>query len=350
MPVTFVYRTHYEGALSKRVLRFEDASVLAWFQRVWARALTADDANALSRAELGGFVYGFSSLIEAIREKKIAAPKTVKKLRALLDEHLYTEGGVELDEHTMRVLTDDDEVQLAYYLFDDQAAEPERVAYLLHDDFPLPTGAGAEGDFECPVDTQALEPAGSGDGCTWAVILTFYDSESFPTSPVSVFEGVRLPGLVDHLRAVEPSVDDSDSQDYPDTWPLELRLLRAAIQDGDGDLAPALRRYADYPLWTVGSGAGTGRVGLGPQGAAWAAFVKLAGERKPDGEPARSRLDVSEHIAQAAVHASASFGYQQLFVFDDLWASANPALAASLLRYASGWDPWNDDAEGPESE
>ncbi|RYE81794.1 MAG: hypothetical protein EOO74_00040, partial [Myxococcales bacterium] len=76
MPVTFVYRTHYEGALSKRVRRFEDATILAWFQRVWGLALATTDARALGEAELGGPVYGFSSLLESIRENKIAAPKT----------------------------------------------------------------------------------------------------------------------------------------------------------------------------------------------------------------------------------------------------------------------------------
>lgn len=348
MPVTLVYRTHYEGALSKRIRRFDDETVLAWFRRIWAAASATTDSRELANDELGGAVYGFSSLLEAIKEQKIPAPTSIKKLKALVQEHLYAEGEIELDQHTLRVHTDDDEVELAYFLFDDHAAEPERVAYLLQPDFPLPTRAAKRAKFTCPVDTVALNPGGSEAGCTWAVILTFYDSESFPTSPVSVFEGVRLPGLVDHLRAVQPAVQPGGSKDYPNTWPLEMRLLRAAIQPDDQGLGAALQRCADYPLWTIGSDGGTGRAGLGPQPDAWADFKKLAAKRKPDGDPSLSRIDVSEHIAQAALHSSKSFGYQQLFLFDDLWASANPDLAASLLRYASGWDPWNDDA-GPGS-
>jgi hypothetical protein len=39
MPLTFVYRTHCEDTLSKRIVRFpEDNSVLGWFQRLWPLA------------------------------------------------------------------------------------------------------------------------------------------------------------------------------------------------------------------------------------------------------------------------------------------------------------------------
>jgi hypothetical protein len=38
-------------------------------------------------------------------------------------------------------------------------------------------------------------------------------------------------------------------------------------------------------------------------------------------------------------HLSDHFGYQQIFLFDDLWASAHPDLANSLLRYGAHWDP-----------
>lgn len=33
-------------------------------------------------------------------------------------------------------------------------------------------------------------------------------------------------------------------------------------------------------------------------------------------------------------------GFQQWILFDDRWASAQPDLAASILRYAGDWDPF----------
>ena len=40
------------------------------------------------------------------------------------------------------------------------------------------------------------------------------------------------------------------------------------------------------------------------------------------------------------MHVDEYFGYQQWFLFDDVWAASHPELAASLLRYAIDWDPF----------
>jgi hypothetical protein len=48
-------------------------------------------------------------------------------------------------------------------------------------------------------------------------------------------------------------------------------------------------------------------------------------------DPERSVIDVAGHIAQMSMHASAFFGHQQWYLFDDLWAAAHPELAASLI-------------------
>lgn len=41
-------------------------------------------------------------------------------------------------------------------------------------------------------------------------------------------------------------------------------------------------------------------------------------------------------------------GYQQWFLFDDLWAAAHPHLAESLLRYNRDPDPFAGLATTPE--
>ena len=41
-----------------------------------------------------------------------------------------------------------------------------------------------------------------------------------------------------------------------------------------------------------------------------------------------------------SMYASTVFGYQQWYLFDDMWAAAHPDLAASLLRYATSWNPY----------
>ncbi|GAB2790250.1 hypothetical protein GCM10027199_77830 [Amycolatopsis magusensis] len=60
----------------------------------------------------------------------------------LLHRHLYV-------EHSLRVRTDDDEVELAYFFFffDDEvvAKAPHRLAYLVHESWPLPDQVGQPG-------------------------------------------------------------------------------------------------------------------------------------------------------------------------------------------------------------
>jgi hypothetical protein len=54
----------------------------------------------------------------------------------------------------------------------------------------------------------------------------------------------------------------------------------------------------------------------------------------------QSLINVADHLAQPALHCDDFFGYQQWFLFDDMWASTHPDLAQSLLRYAAHWDPF----------
>jgi hypothetical protein len=109
-----------------------------------------------------------------------------------------------------------------------------------------------------------------------------------------VFPGVRLPGLPARLRAAGPDTG----------WPPELEVLRAQVSDDSVEAALA-------------------RV-----------------NRELSKNPDRSLITVDEHIGQLAVHHDDYFGYHQWFLFDDNWAASHPELAASLLRYATHWDPF----------
>lgn len=93
--VVFVYRSHYEGLLSKRVRRLPDRTVLDWFRRGWTAASDpATDLDVWVATELGGRVYGLASIFDAARERELPAPATANELGAALAEHLYVEGEV----------------------------------------------------------------------------------------------------------------------------------------------------------------------------------------------------------------------------------------------------------------
>jgi uncharacterized protein (TIGR02996 family) len=55
-------------------------------------------------------------------------------------------------------------------------------------------------------------------------------------------------------------------------------------------------------------------------------------------DPVRNRVRVGNHVVQALLHLDGEDRFDQWILFDDVWASAQPALAAAILRYATAWD------------
>ncbi len=331
--IWFVYRTHYEGPLSKRVRRLAAPSILAWFQAKIEEARTSLSPRDVGVAELGGPVQGLGSLFEAAHTHSLHTPKTTTALRKLLADHLALPGGddsIQLDAHSVRIRTADEQVALAYYFFDDDIVRrsPDRVAYLLLDEPSLPGDSAAEGAFSPPVEVSALSPTGSGEGATYVALLTFSDSDSLPGT-IAVLPGVRLAGLPAHLRAVTPGSD----------WPLELRLLRAMLDEGDTTLSPALGRVASYPLALVAA-TDSAHLGTGALAASRAELLAAAEGLVQGGDPSLSLVKEAGGAILFAPHVSPTLGHQQWILFDDRWAAAHPDLAASILRYGRDWDPF----------
>jgi hypothetical protein len=74
--IWFVYRSHYEGLLSKRIRRLTAPSILAWFQDKITEARTSLTPAEIADADFGGIVHGFGSLFEAAKKDSLHTPKT----------------------------------------------------------------------------------------------------------------------------------------------------------------------------------------------------------------------------------------------------------------------------------
>ena len=186
------------------------------------------DVGEWAKSTLGCDVYGFASIFEAAREESLKPPKSDAKLEEDLSEHLYVEGEMLYKPHALQVLTDDDEIELAYYLFDDHYLQehPGRAAYLLHDDWRLPTSSGDRP--EMPSSRTTDDPSvglGFGGDVSGLPRLLRFDAP-YPTSRIAGpcrIDGVRLPQLGDYLEATLPDED----------WPFELKLLRSQLHAAD---------------------------------------------------------------------------------------------------------------------
>lgn len=111
----FVYRSWYEGPLGKLVRHYPGVTVLEWFRRVWEEAGRDEDAYEWVRREFGTDVYGLNSIFTTGEP----APTSMVDLRRLMREHLYYEEQLSMDDHSVRVFTNDDELELAYFFVDD---------------------------------------------------------------------------------------------------------------------------------------------------------------------------------------------------------------------------------------
>jgi hypothetical protein len=341
MSVYFVYRSEYEGPSGKHVRKFEADTVLGWFRQVWEPAKQAADASEWVKSEIGTSVYGFYSLFENARENNLPAPTSDRVLKSYLEEHLYAEGEIKYKPHALQVLTDDDEIELAYYIFDDEylRLHPGRVDYLLHEGWRLPTTCG-DHPSRPTVPAKVVRPPGKGQGETYLVFLAAYDSSGLSDldefgGPCRI-KGVRVPELVDYLESTEPG----------ETWPYELKLLRTQIMPDNPAELPleaALERVARLPVLRISESESISRLGLGSVEQARTEVVNIVkslhGEL--DHDASKSLISTSAHLAQLCLHVGDFFGsdvYHQWVIFDDVWAGAHMALADGVLRYAKRWD------------
>jgi hypothetical protein len=109
----------------------------------------------------------------------------------------------------------------------------------------------------------------------------------------------------------------------------------------------ALARYAGREAggFTTSAGVNWWELGLAPLHTAPDLAEAHAGELDLKAIRVPFPIRVDEHIAQVCFpegyglyHQEGSELYQQLILFDDLWASAQPDLANAILRYTRRWD------------
>ncbi|MGX1612584.1 hypothetical protein ACWIF8_01660 [Micromonospora chalcea] len=237
---------------------------------------------------------------------------------------------IRLGEHALRVRTDDDEVDLAYYFVDDDAAvaSPDRLAFLLHDTWPLPASAGgSETVFRHSVPVRAVRLAPPGTDCTFSVRLCWQSPDlcrNLDLLGAIQFPGVSLPDLATHL-----AVDDPGSR----RWPHDVRLLRALVAPGEHDVGRALERYAQLP------GYAPSPASLDRMPTHEAVHREMVGMLQAE-RPTESLIRLDTHLVQVARHIDDFFGFDQWILFDNRWAAVHPELARSLLRYAAHWDPY----------
>ncbi|MEU0569630.1 hypothetical protein ABZ297_30225 [Nonomuraea sp. NPDC005983] len=322
-----IYRSWDEGPLGKSVRHLPEPTVLDWVRRAWDEAPSGAGAYDWLAQEVGANVYGLGNLFEGGGP----APRSMAELRTLARRRLSDTVQCNVDEHSVRVLANGLDHEVAYYLVDDAAvaAEPGRWSFALHDG-PLPDApdrlAGGPA-FVPPVAPTTSTPRSlPGEGATYAVILAcMARHESVGWARPWAFPGVRLPRLGAALSEIDATAEG---------WPLELLVLRALVAPGESGIAAALERCGGWPRYVYPPAEVLDHLRSHAAALNLVDSVRSAQSRGREGTSIR----VGEHVAQMSIIAGYS-SCAQWFFFDDVWAAAHRDLAASLIWYGYHWDP-----------
>jgi hypothetical protein len=354
MTAYLVYRSPYDSPLGKHVARLPDDTVLAWFQRCWGCAGTSQDedarhlrAEAWLRDELGAEVYGLSSIFTRAVVYRLPCPGSERQLFTLLRKHLYIEGDQKeqllCKPGVIQALTNDDNLDVAYYFCDDAYLnEHARLAtFLLHEPWRLPAASGT-GGFRPRVGTRTIDTGVDGEDGLYLVVTEESDKcemVRLHQNPPVFLPGVRLPQLVSWLRNTNPA------DDWPDVLALLWALLPEPGELSADDLRDGLGRVCWFPgsvLSAVPEARALGR-------AEASRFLeenrgRFLGEKWRCGW-SQSHVQTSPHLAQLCwcITQGPEWAwrrdvYNQWYLFDDCWASANADLADALMRFATRWD------------
>lgn len=338
MKIYFIYRAHYNRPNTKHYKELEGKSVLNWWQKHWKH--TADPFQYVCTT-FGSYVYGLAPLFEAINNDRVGFPSTMNELVDAFETFAEV-SGIEAGEHHLQAITDNDDLELAYYFFDEVYAEqhPERVAYLLEHRWTLPTKIGQSLDFEPvnPVTALALNTAEQGN--------SYFSCQAFytPTNLTDLdtvqmatrFGPVQLPDVLGWLEQTQPAAN----------WPDELQLLwlmhhnrpEASLRDLLEEIMAHSQELGD--LLIAGEAPRVEQVTDEPYALAQVNDWRLRWEKEGTERP-RSRLQYSEHLMQMSLFVESEeedFLYHHWILFDSVWAGQYPDLANSILRYTQRWD------------
>lgn len=219
MPVWHVYRSFDVAPTGKHLRRFDDDTILEWFQRNWGY-LAVEDRNLADERLIEVLGYGgwplFMPFIRSA-EQGLLPPESIEDVVVRMRASFGNGSVSSSSPHVLEMMTEDDGEGGVVSFFDGHFLKESgsRAAYLLHDDWRLPSGSGA-GGFTPTAETTELEPAGDGPGATYAVFLV--RESKYPMDdlePAWRIDGVRLPDLARHLLLALPA----------NSCPFYLRLL-----------------------------------------------------------------------------------------------------------------------------
>lgn len=332
MKIYFAYRTAYKSNL-RYIKEFNANSIFDWFAENWEILNSYEYSNLL-----GTEVYGFPIEIEEkehpILSKLFGEKEKVENsnnpntenfqnLLELLEEVLYVEE-ISGNENCIKVLTDDDEIGLAWYIFTEDYKEQNKEKVEIWFNDTLPTSFGTNG-INLTEDTPVLDSKGTNEGYTYFLSSPIYDGANLEDLTVIKIEGVRLNNLLDFLKNNE--VNEIEGAFYATE---ELNYIKHIANElNSNDLKIVLDTFANYPITDfeyILDGTEVKEKSLSE--------IK---KMELGNVPEKNKVLVNEHSAEISSNTMEIF-YNYYLLIDDLWIEKNETLAKSILYFGQNWD------------
>ena len=203
MSIHLLYRTPYRAPNHKYHKKFEGDNLLEWFQNLWK--FYDKDVNVFDERineYIGIYLYGFdiTSFSKNDTEdfyKDVSNPEPPKTMEEVVEyiKNGYIEVVELLKPNAIQVETEDDEMYLYYYFFNDEYCQekPEVTSYLIHDKWELPEEYSSHSNFEPGIEFKLPVSKGNGIGTTYITISSSQGIESI----VYKIDGVRVDSFIE---------------------------------------------------------------------------------------------------------------------------------------------------------
>lgn len=320
MKLYLAYRSGY--IKNTRFLKeFEEESILHFFQKHWHLFIKEDASETKEYVEiLGQDIYGFP--IWKIDDTGLPdSPKSYKDLKNKLEKYVYS-NEVICDEQCLKVCTDDDEIELAWFMFTEVYKQENEAELSIWFQDKLPIKFGVQGEL-VSVKNEIL-PKGNNEGCTYFVSCSIYDSSHFEDLEGAFkLENIRLPDLISHLNNNELHLGDDENYSY---GLGELEYLQYISQKLNiRNLKDVLKVFVEKPITEI-------------QGVNFTTLsIDDFGNLELRNNTDESILNYSEHICEMCINSLGEF-YSYVIIFDDLWVEKNRDLANSIIRFGASWE------------
>lgn len=346
MKIYFAYRSPYIP--NNRFLKeFEANSILDFFQKNWQQ-LSSDNYEHF----LGVDVYGFPIGYNENNDNKSEIPMFFDELAEQLSKGSVYCNEMLGNEHLLQVHIDDDEIELAWYVFDEiyKNENWDKLAIWFTPKLPtiiektnkkfIPNGFETSnylGHRKLPYfyysnkwgwKFNRLQVADNANENCYLMSSAVYDGGNLQAMQFIQLHGTNMQNLINDLKRLNFDVvkdyyrefKNSEHHDYLPNGLDELHTLKMLANQFDlHDLSTVIHKLNDYPL-LIESG-----------------FLEHTNlqNRTVSQASEKSLINIHEHIAELSIFDGYCFNYYILF--DETWATTYPDLAKSIQNFGTNW-------------